>query len=87
MTLKSYALTLQTNITKEDDYVDDIWYGVYDEYEDYNETEIEFTEDRINFKKYSRKNTKTGEDEEAIDSLPVNIYCDLVNTLQGEQHS
>ena len=84
MTLKSYALTLQTNITKEDDYVDDIWYGVYDEYEDEDERETDFTGDRINYKKYSKKNTNTEDDKEAIDSLPENIYCDLVNTLNSK---
>ena len=76
---------MQTNriLSEEVDYVydDDIWYDEYDEYGDQGDGETASTEDRIDFNKYSKKDTKSSDDEDTIDSLPRNIYCDLVNTL------
>ena len=76
---------MQTNriLSEEVDYVydDDIWYDEYDEYGDQGDGETASTEDRIDFNKYSKKDTKSSNDEDTIDSLPGNIYCDLVNTL------
>ena len=70
-------------MSEEVDYVydDDIWYDEYDEYGDQGDGETASTEDRIDFNKYSKKDTKSSNDEDTIDSLPGNIYCDLVNTL------
>ena len=70
----------------DDDEYYDFWGGEYDEYSDV--AEIVQTKPRIDFKKYGRtetNNNDTEEDESDIsDSLPRNVYCDLVNTLNSK---
>ena len=48
--------------------------------DDYEENSPEITSERINFKKFSAK-TQEASAENTLDSLPPNIYCDLVTTL------
>ena len=69
----------------EEDYDYGIWYGDYDEYDgfDYMGT-TDPSGNRINFKKYSKKENKTADYQDTIDSLPAKIYCDLVNTLNSK---
>ena len=61
----------------DDDY--DFWAGEYDEYSEQND--IISTKERIEFHKYGKKSENKEEALEAADSLPDNIYCDLVTTL------
>jgi len=65
-----------TTATEDDDY--DFWAGEYDEYSDYYETSI--VHERINFRKYGRKRNDS-DNEDILDDIPDNIYCDLVETL------
>jgi len=59
--------------------------GEYDEDYDYEARVV--TKQRIDFAKYGKKREKEEveegkeEKEETTDSLPSDIYCDLVNTL------
>ena len=56
--------------------------GEYDEDYDYEARVV--TKQRIDFAKYGKKREKEKEKEEkkeTTDSLPSDIYCDLVNTL------
>ena len=59
------------------------WAGDYDEDYDYEARVV--TKQRIDFAKYGKKREeeegKEEEKEESTDSLPSDIYCDLVNTL------
>ena len=75
-----------SNDDDDDDY-EDFWAGEYDEYADYEETADKVEKQRINFKKYGKKDDKDGEASEhsdTLDSLPDNIYCDLVVTLNSK---
>jgi len=66
----------EVNLTDYDDDDYNFWSGEYDEYSE--ENEIVATKKRIDFEKYGVKNK---DKEEVEDSLPRNIYCDLVTTL------
>ena len=58
-----------------------IWSGEYDEDYDYEARVV--TKQRIDFAKYGKKRKEEEEEEETstTNSLPPDIYCDLVNTL------
>merc|ERR1719350_1972121 len=74
-------LTNSTDEDYDDEYYD-IWEGEYDEDYDYEARVV--TKQRIDFAKYGKKREKEKEKEEkkeTTDSLPSDIYCDLVNTL------
>jgi len=62
----------------DDDY--DFWADEYNEYDQYDH-EIITTAQRINFNKYGNKAVNKEEALDTVDSLPDNIYCDLVTTL------
>ena len=66
-----------TNISE--DYEFDFWSGEYDEYAEVSEKEIEV--ERIDFDKYSEQVKKEEDNEDILDKIPDNIYCDLVETL------
>ena len=68
------------NVTEDYDYVDDIW-GDEPDYEEYEENQRKIKIKRINFNKFGTKDNKTVDDNDIADSLPANIYCDLVTTL------
>ena len=71
----------------DDDDYEDFWAGEYDEYADYEKNADKVEKQRINFKKYGKKDDKDGEASEhsdTLDSLPDNIYCDLVVTLNSK---
>jgi len=69
------------NATDDDYYIDDIWdTNLYDN--DDSDNQINIPSERINFKKFSAKNEEAPA-ESAVDSLPPNIYCDLVTTLNS----
>ena len=59
------------------------WPGEYDEDYDYEARVV--TKQRIDFAKYGKKREEEKEEEEeetsTTNSLPPDIYCDLVNTL------
>ena len=57
----------------------DFWSDEYDEYPEDNE--IVKTVQRINFLKYGNKSSNKEAALNTVDSLPDNIYCDLVTTL------
>eukprot|EP00092_Neocalanus_flemingeri_P006120 GFUD01006591.1.p1 GENE.GFUD01006591.1~~GFUD01006591.1.p1 ORF type:complete len:999 (+),score=194.12 GFUD01006591.1:266-3262(+) len=57
----------------------DFWADEYNEYEE--DTEIITTAERINFNKYGNKSVNNKEALDTVASLPDNIYCDLVTTL------
>ena len=59
----------------EEDYYD-FW---ADEYDDYDLTPVISIKPRIDFAKYSKKTDSSDSGRE--DSLPRDIFCDLVNTL------
>ena len=63
-----------------DDEEYDFWGGEYDEYPEETE-EIATPVKRINFEKYGNKSNNKEAGQDTIDSLPDNIYCDLVTTL------
>lgn len=74
-------------IDEDEDYYD-YWaaekeeYGLYDESITENfAKEEEAVIERINYKKYGSKNNTKNDKKEVVDSLPPNIYCDLVETL------
>ena len=84
---------LPLTVTKSSDvssYYDDnadFWAGEYDEYADYEEIVDTSEKPRINFKKYGKKNTQvedTSKHSDTLDTLPDNIYCDLVSTLNSK---
>ena len=60
--------------SEEEDY--DFW---ADEYDDYDLTPVISIKPRIDFAKYSKKEDSS--DSGTEDSLPRDIFCDLVNTL------
>jgi len=69
-----------TNISE--DYEFDFWSGDYDEYGGYDEVrEIQIEVERIDFDKYSEQVKKEEDNEDILDKIPDNIYCDLVETL------
>ena len=60
--------------------VSTIWSGEYDEDYDYEARVV--TKQRIDFAKYGKKREEEEEGETSTtNSLPPDIYCDLVNTL------
>jgi len=81
------TLNQSSEVSDDDDDYEDFWAGEYDEYADYEETADKVEKQRINFKKYGKKDDKDGEASEhsdTLDSLPDNIYCDLVVTLNSK---
>merc|ERR1712088_645117 len=70
-------LTNSTDEDYDDEYYD-IWEGEYDDDYDYEARVV--TKQRIDFAKYGKKREEEKK-EETTDSLPSDIYCDLVNTL------
>ena len=76
-----------SKVSDDDDDYEDFWAGEYDEYADYEKTADKVEKQRINFKKYGKKDDKDGkasEHSDTLDSLPDNIYCDLVVTLNSK---
>jgi len=74
-----------TDLSNYDDYYADFWEGEYDEYADYEENAKSFIKPRIDFGKYGKKEKQIGKDNsDTLDSLPDNIYCDLVKTLNSK---
>ena len=57
----------------------DFWADEYNEYDE--DDEIITTVQRIDFNKYGNKSSNKEAALDTVDSLPDNIYCDLVTTL------
>ena len=76
--MKLFLLIFQTANVTEDYYIDDIWDDEL--YDDEEVDQMVIQPERINFKKFSSNNQRT-DSSSSLDSLPPNIYCDLVTTL------
>ena len=60
----------------------DFWAEEYDEYKDV--TPVLYETERIDFKKYGRRNRTKSATSDVADDLPRNVYCDLVTTLNSK---
>ena len=60
----------------------DFWAEEYDEYKDV--TPVLYETERIDFKKYGRRNRTKSAASDVADDLPRNVYCDLVTTLNSK---
>ena len=85
--IEQSTYNLYCQVSDDEDYYEDFWEGEYNEYPDEDEI-VERVAQRINFDKYGKKN-KSKSDEDILDKIPDNIYCDLVTTLNEKclQHS